>query len=87
MAKTASQYTYSHKELVALMLKDTGIHEGFWNLVVNFRLGAGAFGQTPEEVAPSGFVSIESIGIQKVTIQEGQAVPPLTYNAQELTGR
>jgi hypothetical protein len=66
------------------MLKDAGIHEGFWNLSVDFRLGAGAFGTTPEEVMPSGFVSIEAVGIQRVSPQEGQPIPPLTYSAEEL---
>ncbi|MBH2042096.1 MAG: hypothetical protein I8H87_00865 [Comamonadaceae bacterium] len=84
MAKTASQFTYSHKELVTLMLKDAGIHEGLWNLSVNFRLGAGAFGPTPEEVAPSGFVSVDAVGIQKMEPKEGQPIPPLTYDAKEL---
>lgn len=84
MAKIATQYKYSHKELVAIMLKDAGIHEGFWNLSVDFRLGAGAFGPTPDEVAPSGFVSIDMIGIQRVSLQEGQPIPPLTYSAEEL---
>lgn len=84
MAKTASQFTYSHKELVTIMLKDAGIHEGFWNLSVNFRLGAGAFGPTPEDVVPSGFVGVEAIGIQRMELKEGQPIPPLTFDAKDL---
>lgn len=84
MSKTASQYTYSHKQLVQLMLRDSDIHEGQWTLSVGFRLGAGAFGPTEAEVAPSAFVSIESVGIQRIEQQDGQPLPPLTFDAAEL---
>lgn len=66
------------------MLKDAGITEGLWSLSVNFRLGAGAFGPTPTEVAPTGFVSVESVGLQKVEGIDGQPLPPLTYDAADL---
>lgn len=84
MAKHASQFTYTHKELIQLMLKDAGIHDGWWNLAVNFRLGAGAFGPTADDVVPSGFVGVEGVGIQRVELKEGEPIPPLTYNAKEL---
>lgn len=84
MSKAASQYTYSHKEIVQVMLQDSGIHEGHWTLSIGFRLGAGAFGMTPEEVAPSGFISIDTIGIQRTEAPAGQPLPPLTFDAAEL---
>lgn len=66
------------------MLKDAGINDGLWNLSVTFRLGAGAFGPTPEEVAPSGFVGVEAVGIQSIEQKAGLPIPPLTYDAREL---
>lgn len=84
MSKTASQFTFSHKELARLMLRDAGITEGYWTLSVAFRLGAGAFGPSPEEVAPTAFVSIEGIGISKLDHPADQPLPPMTFNAAEL---
>lgn len=66
------------------MLKDAGINEGHWNLTVNFRLGAGGFGPSPDEVLPSGFVGVESIGIQKIEPKAGAPLLPLCFNAAEL---
>lgn len=84
MSKNATTYTYEHKELVALMLKDANIKEGIWALSVNFRLGAASFGASPEEVFPTGFVSVESLGIQKVEHKAGTPIPPIAYDAAEL---
>lgn len=81
MAKHASAYNFSHKELVELMLKDAGIHEGIWALSVNFRLGAGSFGPTPAEVAPTGFVGVDGIGLQRIELPEGAPIPPLAFDA------
>lgn len=69
------------------MLRDAGIHEGMWTLIIGFRMGAGSFGPTPDEVAPSAFVGIESFGIQKVEVQTDQPVPPMTFSAAELNPR
>lgn len=84
MVKNASAYKFTHKELVQLMLKEVGIHGGIWTLSVDFRLGAGSFGATPEEVAPTGFVSVEGIGLQRLDIPEGTPIPPLAFNAATL---
>lgn len=83
MAKNASFYSFNHKEIVTLMLKEAGVNEGIWTLAVNFRLGAGAFGPTPEEVAPTGFVSIEGIGLQKIDPVPAE-LPPLAFDAAKL---
>lgn len=83
MAKNASSYSFNHQEIVTLMLKEAGIHEGFWQLSVNFRLGAGAFGPTPEQVAPTGFVSIEGMGLQRLDPIPAE-IPPLAYDAAAL---
>lgn len=65
MSKIATEFSFNHSELVALMLKDANIHEGLWSLTVNFKLGAGAFGPNEDEVAPSAFVSVDSLGIRR----------------------
>lgn len=87
MAKIADSYSFNSKELVTLMLKEAGIHEGIWILAVNFRLGAGAFGPTTELVAPTGFVSVEGLGLQRYVRPENDLdgnLPPLAFDAAEL---
>jgi hypothetical protein len=61
----ANQYSFSHKELVELMIKKIGIHEGRWMLAVTFAFGVTNGGPTAEQIVPTGVVGIQSIGIQK----------------------
>lgn len=61
----ASQYSFSHKELVELMIKKANIHEGTWMMMVTFAFGALNGGPTPDQVMPTGMVGVQSIGIQK----------------------
>lgn len=84
MAKTASSYSFSHVELVTLMLKEAGIHEGMWQLNVNFRLGAGTFGFTPTEFAPAALVTVEALMIAEFDPQPDMPVPSLVFDAKKL---
>jgi hypothetical protein len=61
----ASQYMFTHKELVELMIKKAGIHEGKWVMAVTFGFGAINGGPTLEQMMPTGVVGVQSIGIQK----------------------
>lgn len=61
----ANNYTFSHKEIVELMIKKADLHEGKWMIQVNFGFGVLNAGPTPEQIIPSGVVGIQSLGIQK----------------------
>lgn len=61
------QHILPHKELVTLMLKHFGIHEGRWWLILNFGLGPGNYGPKPDAVNPGIIVAINQIGIQRET--------------------
>lgn len=62
-----NNYSLSHRELVVLMIKELGIHEGRWLLSVNFGLTAGNFGPSEDEVIPGAVLGIQHIGIQRET--------------------
>ena len=55
------------------------IHDGLWALNVNFKLGAGAFGPSEKEVAPTGFVSVEALGVKRA-----QEAGPMVFDAAKL---
>ena len=79
MSKLASEFTFSHEELVSLMLKSANVHEGLWALSVNFKLGAGVFGANEKDVAPTGFVSVEALGVRRAP-----GVGPMVFDAAQL---
>ena len=61
----ASQYTFTHKELAAILVKQAGLHEGKWMLQITFAFGAANGGPTPEQMIPTAFAGVQTIGIQK----------------------
>jgi len=76
----ASQFTYTQKELVTLMIKDQGIHEGLWALLVNFGFGAMNAGATPDDLAPTAMVQVNGFGIQKALEKSGMTVDAAEVN-------
>jgi hypothetical protein len=60
-----NQYTFSNKELLELLVKQAGVHEGRWVLMVNFGFSAGNFGPSPDNMSPGAVVAITQMGIQR----------------------
>ena len=75
----ATQYMYKIKELTAVLLKEQGIHEGLWQLLINFGFGAANIGPTESEMAPTAMVPVLAIGIQRVPEKN-----PMTVDAAEV---
>ena len=59
-----NQIVFSHRELIELLIKKAGVHEGKWGLILNMNVATGLVG-TPEQAAPGVIVSIPNIGIQR----------------------
>jgi hypothetical protein len=60
-----SQITFSHKELLELLVKKAQLHEGKWMLLFNFSFAAANFGPKPEEMLPGAVAAVASVGLQK----------------------
>jgi hypothetical protein len=76
-----TQYTFNHKEIVEMMIKKIGLHEGKWVLVVNFAFGAANGGVTPNEALPTAFAAIQFFGLQKA---QSDSPASLTVDAGEV---
>jgi hypothetical protein len=61
----ANQYLFTHKELLELLIKQAGLHEGKWMLTANFGFSAANFGPSPDQISPGAVVAILSMGIQR----------------------
>jgi hypothetical protein len=77
----ASQYAFNHKELVTMMIKETGVHEGKWMLSINFGLSATNAGSGPDQVNPAAIATVQSIGIAQA---DDVAPPSLVVDANEV---
>ncbi len=60
-----SQISFKHTEIVELMLRKQGIHEGIWGLFVKFGFGASNVGPTESELNPAAIIPVLEIGLQK----------------------
>lgn len=67
------------KEVAALLVKHYDLHEGKFDLLVEYQFGAGAFGPTPETVNPGVMIGIAKLGLTQ-SAQPG----PLTVDAAEI---
>lgn len=60
-----TQYTFSHREVVEMLVKQQGLHEGIWGLYVRFGLGASNVGESAAQIQPAAIVPVVEIGLQK----------------------
>ena len=61
----ASQIEYNLREVAEIMVREAGITEGHWMVVVRFKWAAATIGTSPDELSPSAIVGIDKIGIQR----------------------
>ncbi len=70
---TPTQFSVTHKELVELVIKHVGIHEGRWVLSIGFAISPGVFGPNADQLNPGVAVVVNQISIQRE--QLGQQPP------------
>lgn len=63
-----TQFEYTNKELVVLMLKDQRIHDGNWVLQAKFSFTAMNIGQLPDgtDASPAGVVAATGFALARV---------------------
>jgi len=61
---------FSLVEMTEMLIKTQGLHEGLYNLSVQFQIGIGAVGPSPESIYPGAMMGISRIGLSKT--EEGK---------------
>lgn len=64
----ATRFEFSNMELLVLMIKKQGIHEGHWALQAKFTFAAMNIGGQTDgtDVLPAGVVALAGVGIELV---------------------
>lgn len=60
-------YLWDYKELATMLVKDAGVHEGFWGIYLEFTL-QGANVPTmadPNTLLPAAVVFVQRVGLQR----------------------
>jgi hypothetical protein len=60
-----TQYTFDYREVVEALIKQQNLHEGLWQLVVSFEMGAVNVGPTNDSLSPAAVVRLTKIGLMK----------------------
>lgn len=74
------QIIFTFKELVEILVKSQGIHEGIWGLFVRFGLNAANIGENEAALRPAAIIPIVEIGLQKMDKESNVAVDAAKIN-------
>ena len=66
--------TFSHKELVEILVKSQNLTEGIWQLYMNFGIKAANLGSSDSDVLPTAMIPVLQIGIKKTDKENNLAV-------------
>ena len=76
-----NQYQFKYREVLEALVKHAGLHEGKWQLVMTFGLGAVNMGATAQDVVPGAAVAVQAINLQRAVAESPEA---LTIDASEV---
>lgn len=62
------------KEIAEILVKHYGLHEGLYDLAIEFQIGVGPVGHGGEAPLPGGIVAVKKIGLMRTTKTGGSAV-------------
>lgn len=68
------------RELTEILIKHYDLHEGQYDLLMEFQIGTGMFGPTPETLCPSAMVGISNVGLIKSANDSLSAVDAAKVN-------
>ena len=58
-------YSFTHKELLGLLIKASNVHEGEWQLQLTFSFTAGNFGPDEESMMPGSVAVVNQVSITR----------------------
>ena len=56
---------FSLIELTEILIKHKDLHEGLYNLSLEFQIAVGAVGPSPELISPGAMIGVSRIGLSK----------------------
>jgi hypothetical protein len=72
---------FSLIEMTEILIKNQELHEGLYNLSVQFQIAVGAVGPSPESICPGAMMGISRIGLSRTKKEKANIH---TVNAAEV---
>lgn len=70
------------RQLITVLIKHYGVHEGLYDLFLEYRMGFGLSGPSPSDLLPSAMVGLARLSITRVA-----QLGPLTVDASKVNPR
>lgn len=67
-------YSFSLKEILELMIKSAGLHDGEWQLIIGLSFTGGNFGPNEDSVVPGAITAITGLGLIRATAESPKAL-------------
>lgn len=74
------QLSFSYQEVATALIKEKGIHEGVWQLVFGFGIGAANLGEGPQSLVPVAVVPISNVGLARAKEETNLSVDAAKVN-------
>jgi hypothetical protein len=75
-----SSYNFNHKEVVEALIKHQQLHEGIWQLTVEFGMAAQNIGANEQELKPVAILAILKLGLLRVEKESSIAADAAKVN-------
>lgn len=77
-------YTFDHKELAGILIKEQEVHEGFWAVYIEFGLSAANINlPSSDELVPAAIVPVKRIGIHRYDTPNNLTVDASVVNPRK----
>ena len=76
----AKTIIFNHREVAEALIKKAEIHEGFWQIYVEFGIAAANLAIGPDQFSPAAIVPISKIGIIRTDKEAPLAVDASKVN-------
>ncbi len=68
------------RELTELLIKHYDLHEGLYELLVEFQIGMGVIGPNPHDALPGASVGLSKLGLMKVQVMGNNTLDAAAVN-------
>ena len=80
----ATQYQFTHKEVVEALVRKQGLTEGIWTLTLTLGLSVGNTGPDIDNLNPTAMVAVGAFGLSKTTEMTNLAIDASTLSRDSL---
>ncbi len=70
---SATELTLSLRDLAGVLVKHYEIHEGRYELFIEFQIGTGPIGPDPEHLIPGAMIGLSKVGL-RLSLGEGSTM-------------